>query len=203
MSSHLTEQVFNLATLKEMGNSPKAQPLLPSRFQPILGTLIYIWNRLDDTVLLVHRVARTADEQFGKWNGLGGKVEPDEDIISSARRELVEEACLEPQDLTLRGTISWPGFGPQGEDWFGFVFIATQWVGEVPTHNEEGPLEWVSKQRVLEACDPSETIRTQSRLTFWEGDRHFLPLIFDDDPRAFHAVMPYANGKPTSWSYVR
>ena len=24
-----------------------------------------------------------------------------------------------------------------------------------------------------------------------DGDRHFLPLVFDADPRAFHGVMPY------------
>ena len=37
----------------------------------------------------------------------------------------------------------------------------------------------------------------------WEGDRHFLPLVFDDDPRAFHGVMPYKDGRPTGWRYSR
>jgi 8-oxo-dGTP diphosphatase len=194
-----------------MGTSPQPKPdhgqlaqvTRPNPYQPILGTLIYVWNKSDDTVLLVHRVGRSTDEQFGKWNGLGGKVESNEDIVTSARRELTEEAQLEPLDLTLRGTISWPGFGPNGEDWFGFVFLATEWVGHVPSENEEGPLEWVAKHRVLQACDPTENIRMQSGLTFWEGDRFFLSLVFDDDERAFHGVMPYVDGRPTGWSYVR
>ncbi len=37
----------------------------------------------------------------------------------------------------------------------------------------------------------------------WEGDRFFLPLVFDDDPRIFHGLMPYENGRPLSWHYER
>jgi 8-oxo-dGTP diphosphatase len=37
----------------------------------------------------------------------------------------------------------------------------------------------------------------------WEGDRYFLPLVFDDDPRMFHGYMPYKDGKPLSWEFVR
>ena len=41
------------------------------------------------------------------------------------------------------------------------------------------------------------------RLPMWEGDRYFLPLVFDHDPRLFHGFMPYANGLPVGWSYSR
>jgi 8-oxo-dGTP diphosphatase len=37
----------------------------------------------------------------------------------------------------------------------------------------------------------------------WEGDRWFLPLVFDDDPRAFHGVMPYSGGRPVDWRFER
>ena len=40
-------------------------------------------------------------------------------------------------------------------------------------------------------------------LPLWEGDRHFLPLIFDADPRPFHGVMPYRDGRMVSWSFSR
>jgi 8-oxo-dGTP diphosphatase len=40
-------------------------------------------------------------------------------------------------------------------------------------------------------------------LPLWEGDRHFLPLVFDDDPRAFHGVMPYRDGRMQSWRVTR
>lgn len=40
-------------------------------------------------------------------------------------------------------------------------------------------------------------------LPLWGGDRHFLPLVFDDDPRAFHGVMPYRDGRMLSWTVSR
>jgi 8-oxo-dGTP diphosphatase len=168
---------------------------------PILGTLIYVHNPQTDSVLLVHRTARPDDEQLGKWNGLGGKVHNDEDVYTSARRELQEEAGIAPP-LELRGTISWPGFGPNGEDWFGFVFRAN-WSGDVPTRNDEGTLHWVHRNRVLAAADNDPAVRAASGLDFYEGDRYFLPLVFDDEPAVFHGVMPYHEGRPTGWSYSR
>jgi 8-oxo-dGTP diphosphatase len=56
----------------------------------------------------------------------------------------------------------------------------------------EGDLEWVPTAQVLD-----------DSLPMWEGDRFFLPLVFDDDPRPFHGVMPYANGRPVGWSFRR
>jgi 8-oxo-dGTP diphosphatase len=172
-------------------------------YTPIIGTLIYVQDPETGAVLLVHRIARRHDEQLGKWNGLGGKVERNEDIATSARRELMEEANLESLDLTLRGTISWPGFGPKGEDWLGFVFLTRQVTGVVPDENEEGPLVWVAHDRVLQACDSDPDVRAQSGLVFWDGDRLFLPLVFDHDVRQFHGYMPYENGLPTAWSVER
>jgi 8-oxo-dGTP diphosphatase len=92
--------------------------------------------------------------------------------------------------MQLRGTISWPGFGKQGEDWLGFVFVVTRYSGEPYSSNPEGTLEWVGIERILD-------------LPLWEGDRHFLPLVFDADPRAFHGVMPYRDGRMQSWRYSR
>jgi 8-oxo-dGTP diphosphatase len=40
-------------------------------------------------------------------------------------------------------------------------------------------------------------------LPMWEGDRHFLPLVFDEDMRTFHGVMPYRDGRMQSWSFTR
>lgn len=95
----------------------------------------------------VHRTARADDQQLGKYNGLGGKREPLEDVAAGMRRELREEAGVEVTAMWLRGTISWPGFGAPGEDWFGFVLMTGSFVGELPMHNAEGLLFWaVSRQ---------------------------------------------------------
>jgi len=158
----------------------------------IVGTLAYVLDRDRGLVLMIHRNARPDDEHLGKYNGLGGKLERDEDVVTGIRRELAEEADIDATSIELRGTISWPGFGPNGEDWLGFVFLVDQWDGDPPAANVEGDLEWVALADVLADAVP-----------MWEGDRHFLPLVFDGDPRPFHGVMPYSGGRPVGWSYVR
>lgn len=160
-------------------------------YQPILGTLAYIWDRGADAVLMVHRVARHDDEQLGKYNGLGGKLESHEDIAAGMKREIAEESGLEVTSMMLRGTVNWPGFGPNGEDWLGFIFLVDGWLGDPPPANDEGPLTWVPRAQLFDGSIP-----------MWEGDAHFLPLVFADEPRAFHGVMPYSNGRPTDWSYT-
>ncbi len=157
-------------------------------YTPILATLGYILSPDRQRVLLVHRNRRPDDAHYGKYNGLGGKLAADEDVVACIRREIREEAGLECIDLRLRGTISWPGFGSQGEDWFGFIFRVDRWAGEPSGSNAEGSLEWVDVSQIL-------------ALPLWEGDRHFLPLVFAEDGEQFHGVMPYRNGKPVHWSY--
>src|SRR5476651_600246 len=100
-------------------------------FTPILATLGYVLSPDGKQVLLIERNRRPDDAHFGKFNGLGGKLEPHEDIVSGMKREIREEAGIECNSLRLRGTISWPGFGKNGEDWFGFIFLIDLWHGEV------------------------------------------------------------------------
>lgn len=114
----------------------------------------------------------------------------DEDIMSCLRREIMEEAGLECEEIILRGTINWTGFGAQGENWLGFIFRIERFRGIPNPSNEEGTLTWMP-------------IASLDNLPMWEGDRYFLPLVFDDDPKIFHGYMPYRDGRPLSWHYVR
>jgi len=159
-------------------------------YTPIVATLGYVLSPDRAQVLLIHRNARADDQHLGKYNGLGGKLENDEDVVSGMRREIEEEAGIRCDTLSLRGTISWPGFGKHGEDWLGFVFLVSDYTGAPHASNVEGMLEWVPVERILD-------------LPLWEGDRHFLPLVFDDDPRSFHGIMPYRDGRLVSWSFSR
>jgi len=135
----------------------------------IISTLAYV--RRGDDVLLVHRL-RNDDDHVGKYNGLGGKLEPGEDALACVVREVREEAGLEVTSATFRGSVFWPGFGSDVDDF----------DGEPPARNDDGPLAWFP----VDAVDD---------LPMWEGDAFFLPLVLDDDPRPFHAVLPYSNGE--------
>jgi 8-oxo-dGTP diphosphatase len=64
-------------------------------------------------------------------------------------------------------------------------------------------LAWIPITRVLQACSDDPAERDAAQLPMWEGDRYFLPLVFDEDPRVFHGIMPYKNGQPESWSFER
>src|SRR5436853_3276938 len=119
-------------------------------YTPILATLGYILSPNGQQVLLIHRNRRSNDPHFGKYNGLGGKLDPGEDVVACLRREVREEAGLECEALALRGTVSWPGFGKHGEDWFGFVFRVDRFGGEPHRENPEGTLEWVEVDRILD-----------------------------------------------------
>jgi 8-oxo-dGTP diphosphatase len=156
-------------------------------YQPILATLGYILDSKTQRVLLVHRNKRPGDQHLGKYNGLGGKLEADEDVVAGMQREVREEAGIECTSLRLRGTISWPGFGTGGEDWFAFLFLIDAWQGQPYTENAEGTLEWIDLARV-------------QSLPLWEGDRHFLPLVFGPGGQ-FHGIMPYRDGRLVSWTY--
>jgi len=157
-------------------------------YTPILATLGYILSPDGRQVLLVHRNRRPDDPHFGKYNGLGGKLNRNEDVVACLRREVREESALECEEFVLRGTISWPGFGKQGEDWLGFIFRIDRWSGEPLKANPEGTLVWVETERL-------------SELPLWEGDRFFLPLVFERTGRQFHGLMPYEDGRPLGWSY--
>jgi 8-oxo-dGTP diphosphatase len=159
-------------------------------YTPILATLGFVLSTDGRQVLLVHRNKRPDDPHLGKYNGLGGKLEASEDIVAGMKREIREEAGLECLALSLRGTISWPGFGRHGEDWFGFLFLIERWSGVPRSENDEGTLQWVDIDRLLD-------------LPLWEGDRHFLPLVFDRQCGQFHGIMPYRDGRPVSWHYSR
>ena len=159
--------------------------------QAVLATLGYVFSPDRQRVLLVRRDSRPDDIHYGYYNGLGGKLEPGEDVVSGMRREIREEAGIECTTVSFAGTISWPGFGRDGANWFGFLFRIPDWTGTPHAGNHEGSLHWVEVADVL-----------AGRLPMWESDRHFLPLVFADSPGVFHGVMPFHDGKATSWSYT-
>ena len=98
-------------------------------YMPIVATLAYVMSPDRERVLLVHRNKREHDQHLGKYNGLGGKLEPGEDVVQGMKRELIEEAGIQPASFSLRGTVNWPGFGPNGENWLGFIFRVDTFTG--------------------------------------------------------------------------
>lgn len=158
--------------------------------KPIASTLGFILSQDKNFVLMVHRTYREWDENLGKYNGVGGKLERNEDVAEGMMREIKEEAGLTVTSMTLRGTLCWVDFGPEKRDWLAFVFLIDDYSGEPFADNEEGRLSWIS----ISALDT---------LPMWKGDKLFLPMVFDDDSRLFHGLMRYEGDTPVEWRYTR
>jgi len=159
-------------------------------YTPIIASLGFILSKEKSHTLLIHRTGRDDDYHQDKFNGLGGKMEPDESVLDCLHREIKEESGLICHNTLLRGTINWPEFGPGGENWLGFIFIINSYSGTPFSHNPEGSLAW-------------HPIAELATLPMWPGDRYFLPLVFDNEPRPFHGYMPYKNGQPLDWQLKR
>ncbi|MCU0487890.1 MAG: NUDIX domain-containing protein [Anaerolineales bacterium] len=81
----------------------------------------------------------------GLYNGLGGHVERGEDVISSARRELREEAGIETAALWLCGVITIDTGQASGIAIF--VLRGESPVGQLHS-SSEGDLEWVQMDQI-------------------------------------------------------
>jgi 8-oxo-dGTP diphosphatase len=148
-----------------------------------LATLIYI--RQNSKTLMVYRNKKPNDMHMGKWNGMGGKLEPGESPEECAVREALEETGLELYDPRLAGFITFPAFD-DFEDWYVFIFTATRFSGEL-IDSPEGHLAWIPDNELLD-------------LNLWDGDRVFLKWVLEE--RFFSAKFEYAAGKMTRYSVV-
>ncbi len=107
-----------------------------ARHEARLVTLTFVTSGED--VLLV-RHPEVNDRFPGRWNGIGGHVEPGECIRGAARRELREETGLDVADLSLRGVVHEAGL--VGHDHVLFVFVAE--IARHPVRSPEGlELAW-------------------------------------------------------------
>lgn len=140
-----------------------------------LATLCYI--RQNGKTLMLHRVKKKNDIHQDKWNGLGGKFLPGESPEECAIREVSEESGLRMINPRLKGILTFPEFSAN-EDWYVFVFLATEFEGEL-IESSEGNLEWISDDDLLD-------------LNLWEGDRHFLKWL--NKEVIFSGKFYYKNG---------
>lgn len=129
----------------------------------------------DEKYLMLHRSRKKGDLHYGKYNGLGGKVEKGESPEDCLKREIFEESGLTITNFTLRGVITFPDF--QGDDdWIVFVYKVVGFEGKILAEgSDEGSLEWVKKSDL-------------HKLNMWEGDIIFLDWIKDNNTKNFFSA---------------
>jgi 8-oxo-dGTP diphosphatase len=127
---------------------------------------------------MIHRVKKKNDMHEGKWNGLGGKLEPGETPEECVVREVREESGLLIKNPLLKGLLTFPAFNGF-DDWYVFMFVATEFEGDL-IDSAEGDLRWIDDSELL-------------NLNLWDGDKIFLKWM--DRNGFFSAKFTYKNGK--------
>ena len=141
-----------------------------------LATLCYL--KMDGKTLMIHRIKKENDMHQGKWNGLGGKLNPGESPEDCVIREVREESGLTISEPILKGFLTFPRFA-NDEDWYAFVFVARRIEGQM-IDSDEGVLEWIDDEQLLD-------------LDLWEGDLIFFPWL--ERLGVFSGKFIYRDGK--------
>ena len=108
-----------------------------------LATLVYV--KQNGKTLMLHKAK---GYQTGKWNGLGGKLEPGESPEECMKREVKEESGLIVKKAALKGFLTWPNFDGE-HDWYAFVYVVTEFEGEIKA-SDEGELHWIDDEKIMD-----------------------------------------------------
>jgi len=99
----------------------------------------------------------------GKWNGFGGKVHDDETVEDTAKREIVEEAGINPLDLKKHGVLHF--YFDDVEIFECYIFRFTEFEGG-PRETEEMRPKWFDVDKI-----PFDKM--------WKDDPYWIPLLLD------------------------
>nr|WP_263323508.1 8-oxo-dGTP diphosphatase [Neobacillus sp. Marseille-Q6967] len=100
---------------------------------------------------VVLMLLREKEPNKGKWNGVGGKIDPYETPLESCKREVWEETGLNIRNPVFRGIIALDGIESI------YVYVCDEFEGEILASNE-GILEWKSLNWILTSNEAVENI---------------------------------------------
>mgnify|MGYP000462784015 FL=1 len=123
-----------------------------------IETLLYIIK--DNKVLLILKKKGLGQ---GFYNGVGGKVEPNETIEQAMIRECKEEVGIIPKNVRWMGLLEF--YNDDRLYGYVYVFMTNEFEG-TPVETDEAKPFWFDIKKV-----PYDKM--------WEDDRYWLPLVLD------------------------
>ena len=137
--------------------------------------LVYIKH--EDKYLMLYRNKKVNDPNEGKWMGVGGHIEKGETPDEAMVREVFEETGLQVISYSQIGNALFVNDDYQEKM---YLYTATCNKKEF-TECNEGVLRYFTKEEML-------------KLNMWEGDKSFLPYVFDNRPY-FEMILYYKNNE--------
>ena len=138
---------------------------------------MYTYNlgfiKYQNQILMINRKKKP---WLGCWNGLGGKLQKDEDPIASLKRELNEETGLIIHDDEIKdcGYLTWNSFDANGQGLYLYLIeLKHPFELKGPLLTDEGILDWKEIDWII---DPAN-------LGVAHNIRHFLPIMLSDETR--------------------
>ncbi len=128
-----------------MGAQAQGADAVEGRWLTIPRSLCFVTH--GDDVLLMKRAANRRVFP-NRYNGVGGHIERDEDPLSGARREILEETGLTVQDLRLRAVYNVDAGESTGI--MLFVFTCRSVSRSLPPEGPEGTLHWVPRSTLYD-----------------------------------------------------
>jgi len=113
----------------------------------------------DDQVLMLHRHRFIVDRWV--WELPGGYVDTDEDVITTAAREVEEETGWRPDRLQHLVSFQ-PMIGTADSENELFVAAGATYVGEPRDVNEADRIEWIALRTAIELIAKGEIVGSAS-----------------------------------------
>lgn len=126
----------------------------------IRRTLLFL--RRDDEILLAMKKRGFG---AGKWNGVGGKLEPGECLEQALVRECEEEIGVTPTSWRAVGELDFVQDAETNDPWHMYVYayISDSWEGE-PSESDEMRPKWFAIDDI-----PYDQM--------WDDDEHWVPHV--------------------------